>query len=79
MVDVRFSCMIMSDINGVLQSVREVLRIVCGTNLFLAEVNIEDRADKRRLSNAGLDSYEQITEGENGITDISDEDDAEST
>ena len=38
-----------------------------------------DRAGERRLSNAGVDSFEHITESVNGITDISNEVDAEST
>jgi hypothetical protein len=55
----------------------------CSTYLILVgrfaiEDNVKDRADERRLSNAGLDSFEHITESVNGITDISDEDDAES-
>ena len=43
-----------------------------------SEGDIEDSADQRRLSNAGLDRSEHITESINGITDISDEDDAKS-
>ena len=54
----------------------------CSTHPILAEADIEDdiedRADQRRLSNAGLDRFEHISEEINGITDISDEDDAES-
>ena len=42
------------------------------------EDDIKDRADQRRLSNASLDCYEHISKGINGITDISDKDDAES-
>jgi hypothetical protein len=40
---------------------------------------IEETADERRLSNAGLDRSEHIIENVNGITDISDEEDTEST
>ena len=42
------------------------------------EDDIEDRPDQRRLSNAGLDFSQHISEGINDITDISDEDNAES-
>ena len=52
------------------------------THIILAkgdiEDNIEDRADQRRLSNASLYLSEHMREGINGITDISDEDDAKS-
>ena len=40
--------------------------------MYPIEVDIEDRADQRRLSNTGLDHFEHITEGINGITDIPD-------
>ena len=41
-------------------------------SMYPIEVDIEDRADQRRLSNTGLDHFEHITEGVNGITDIPD-------
>ena len=58
----------------------------CRTHLILAvrrlanvANNVEDSADERRLSNAGLDRSEYNNEGVNWITDISDENDTEST
>ena len=46
--------------------------------LAARQTDIEDRADQRRLSNAGLDRSEHINEAINGITDISNDDNAES-
>ena len=83
--NVRFSNAIMSDMNGGLQSFQRWIKCssYSTTHPIQADIedNIEDRADQRRLSNAGLDRSEyisDITEGISGITDISDEDDAES-
>ena len=84
MFDVRFSNAVMSDMNGGLQSFQRWIKCSnYSTYPIQADIedDIEDRADQRRLANASLDRSEyisDITEDISGITDISDEDDAES-
>ena len=76
----------MSDINGVLQSFSDrssALKSYCShpnPAVMQADIvdDIEDRSDQSRLSNTDLDRSEQNTEGLNGTTDISDENNSES-
>ena len=81
--DVRISKAILSNINRGLQSLQLWINLVStpkkNMHLMLASGKI---VDDGRLSNAGLDRSEHITDLEgvtvNGITNISDEEDAES-
>jgi hypothetical protein len=68
--DVRLSNSIMSDINVCLQTFQCWYNAPNNYCTYPIEGDIEDRADQRRLSNTGLDHFEHITEGINGITDI---------
>ena len=73
-------CYFNAIINGALQSFQRWIKCSYDTHSILAadiEDVIEDRVDQRRLSNAGLDRSEHITESIDGKADISDEGDAE--
>ena len=47
--------------------------------LDVRQAVIEDDSEQRRFSNAGLNRSQHITEGITEITDVSDDEDAEST